>query len=79
MLNPSRDEVMQKAKDAGFIVEPCEDPNLIAVRSYKPDTNERMRLCSSGELYTRGDDGWMYQVGTIDDLNNYLNKRGSHV
>ena len=71
----SREDVIKAATAIGWTAQPCADSNLIGIRSYKPDTNERMRLGSNGELYTRGDDGWMYQVGTIEDVNNAILKK----
>jgi hypothetical protein len=70
----NREQVMQQAKSIGWIVEPCANPGFLAVRSYKPDTNERMRMGANGEFYTRGADGWMYQVGTIEDIANAVQK-----
>ena len=65
---------MEDAQSIGWIVEPCADPEFIAIRSYKSDTNEQMRLGSSGEVYVAGEDGWMYQVGTIQDVYNAVQK-----
>lgn len=64
----NRDEVMEKARGLGWVVEPCASPEFIGVRAYKPDTNECMRFGAGGELYTKGKDGWMYQVGTVEDV-----------
>lgn len=68
----TREDVMQMAQKSGLVVEPCADKGFIGIRSYQPDTNERMRIGASGEIYTRGDDGWMYQIGTIDDVASYV-------
>ena len=67
-----RDEIIQLARDKGLIVKPCHDENFIAVRSFKTDSNEAMRMGANGAFYTRGDDGWMYQVGTVEDVENYV-------
>ena len=75
----SVEQVLDMAKSAGWIVEKCKDPAFLAVRSYKTDTNEAMRVGANGEFYTRGDDGWMYQVGTVEDIANALQKGASHV
>lgn len=66
----TRDEVIERAKQIKWIAKPCADPGLIAVRAYKSDINERMRIGSNGEMYTQGDDGWMYQIGTVEDVAN---------
>lgn len=71
----NREEIIKQAQSIGWVVEPCADPGLLAVRSYKPDTNERMRMGAGGEFYTRGDDGWMYQVGTVADVANAVQKK----
>jgi len=68
----TRDEVLDKAKAAGLVVQPCADPSYIGIRAYKPETQEVVRVGSSGEVYIRGDDGWMYQVGTIEDVARYV-------
>jgi hypothetical protein len=67
-----RDEVISRARAAGLVVEPCASPEFIGIRSYKPDTDECMRMGSGGEMYTRGEDGWMYQVGTVSDVDHYV-------
>lgn len=68
----TREDVMQMAREAGLVVELCADNRFIGIRAYKPDTDERMRMGSSGEVYTRGEDGWMYQVGTVDDVASHV-------
>ena len=68
----NREEIIRLAREAGLVVEPCSDDRLIGIRAYKPDTDEFMRMGSSGEVYTRGEDGWMYQVGTVEDVSNYI-------
>ncbi len=72
----TRDEVIERAKAIGWEAVAYADPGFIAIRAYKPDTDERMRMGSGGELYTRGDDGWMYQVGTVEDVANAIRARG---
>jgi len=71
----TREEVIAKAKSIGWDAQECHDPDFIAIRAYKSDTNEAMRLGSNGEFYTRGDDGWMWQVGTVEDVQNAVMKR----
>ena len=70
------DEVIEQAKTVGWHAVACADPGFIAIRAYKTDTDERMRMGSGGELYTRGNDGWMYQVGTVEDVANAIRARG---
>lgn len=76
IVTMNRESVIARARAIGWDAQECADPNHIAIRSYKPDTNERMRLGSSGELYVRLDDGWMYQVGTVDDVDQALKTQG---
>jgi len=73
----TREEVIEQAKLVGWDAVACADPGFIAIRAYKPDTDESMRLGSGGELYTRGDDGWMYQVGTVEDVANAIRARSN--
>jgi len=68
----TRDEVLDRARAVGLVVEPCASLTFIGIRSHKSDTNERMRMGSGGEMYTRGDDGWMYQIGTVSDVDHYV-------
>jgi hypothetical protein len=68
----NREEVMDQARAIGWVVEPCAVPEFIAVRAYKSDTNESLRIGPNGEAYTRGEDGWMYQVGTVEDIANAI-------
>jgi hypothetical protein len=68
----TRDEVMQLASDKGLVVKPCAMESLIGIRAYQSDSNEAMRMGSNGAFYTRGDDGWMYQIGTVEDVENYV-------
>ena len=71
----TREEVIEQAKLVGLIAEPCHDPDFIAIRSYQPtDPHERFRIGSNGEVYTQGDDGWMYQVGTVEDVEKAVRK-----
>jgi hypothetical protein len=71
-----REEVMEQAKALGWVVRDCKDPSYISIRAYKSETNERMRIGSSGEVYTRDDDGWMWQAGTIESLEQAIKERG---
>jgi hypothetical protein len=68
----TREEVIEQARAAGLTVEPCAHPNLIGIRAYKPDSDEKMRMGAGGEMYTRGEDGWMYQIGTVEDVARYV-------
>ena len=40
----TRDEVLDKAKAAGLVVQPCADPSYIGIRAYKPETQEVVRV-----------------------------------
>ena len=73
----NRVAVIEQAKTIGWIVEPCAHPNLVAVRSFMPETDEAMRMGSNGEMYVRGDDGWMYQVGTVADVAEAIRDRSA--
>lgn len=65
----TRDKVIEQAALIGWYAVPCTLPNLIALRAYKSEEpNERMRLSSTGVMYTLGDDSWMYQIGTVEDV-----------
>ena len=67
--NMTQNEVIEQAALIGWHAVPCALPNLIALRAYKSEEpNERMRLSSTGAMYTLGDDGWMYQIGTVEDV-----------
>ena len=72
----TRDEVIAKAKAIGWHAQECSDPNIVAIRVYKSETNEAMRLGANGALYMRGDDGWMWQLGTVEDAANAIRFRG---
>lgn len=68
----NRNQLIERARAVGLTVEPCAHPNLIGIKAYKPESNERMRMGSGGEMYTQGDDGWMYQIGTAEDVAKYI-------
>ena len=71
----TRDQVMEKARNAGLVVEPCSDERYISVRAgVVENTNERMRLTSDGALLTVHE-GYYWQVGTVEDVDNYLKAR----
>ena len=76
--NMTRDKVIEQAALIGWYAVPCTLPNLIALRAYKSEEpNERMRLSSTGVMYTLGDDGWMYQIGTVEDVAAAIKARGT--
>jgi hypothetical protein len=78
MNDMTRDEVIEQAALIGWHAVPCALPDLIALRAYKSEEpNERMRLSSNGAMYTLGDDGWMYQIGTVKDVANAIKARGN--
>jgi len=70
----NRDEVIERASACGLTVKACEHPELMAIRlDQKPDDpNERMRMTASGAMLTVGDDGNYWQVGTVEDVANYV-------
>lgn len=70
----NREQVMESARSVGLVVEPCAMDCLIAVRGEKAptDTNERMRMTSDGAMLTVSD-GYYWQIGTVDDVANYVN------
>lgn len=71
----SREQVMQDARAVGLIVEPCAMESLIAVRGNKaPETNERMRMTSNGAMLIVAD-GYYWQIGTVEDVANYVKAR----
>jgi len=72
----TREEVIEKAKAIGWEAQECSDPDFIAIRAYKTDTSEAMRMGPNGEFYTRGADGWMWQVGTVEDVANAIKMKG---
>ena len=63
----TREDVIEQAKTLGWEVRVCEDPSYVAIRAYKPDTNEKMRIGSDAEIYVLSE-GWMWQVGTFESL-----------
>ena len=69
----NREQVMNDARSAGLIVEPCRAEECIAVRSEKvPEgSNERMRLSANGSFFTVAD-GYYWQIGTVEDVANYV-------
>jgi hypothetical protein len=71
----TREEVMEEARKAGLVVEPCAEEGCISVRGgVAPDPNERMRLTSDGVLLTVHE-GYYWQVGTVEDVSKYLKAR----
>ena len=69
-------ECIEKLTKLGWVAKPCANFESIGIRAYKPDTNETMRMGSGGELYIRDDDGWMYQIGTIEDVKTQIIEKG---
>ena len=69
----TRDQVMQKAREKGLIVEPCVDKSFISIRvgEAPAGTNERMRMTADGAVMTVNN-GYYWQVGSIDDVANYV-------
>jgi hypothetical protein len=63
----TREDVIEQAKAFGWVVRVCEDPSYVAIRSYKSDTNEKMRIGSGAEIYVLSE-GWMWQVGTFESF-----------
>jgi len=74
--NLSKESVMRDAEAAGLIVQACHDDNFIAVRADKaPEgTQERMRMTSNGSLFTVSD-GYYWQIGTVEDVANYVRSK----
>lgn len=68
-----REQVIQDATNVGLVAEPCRDEGYIAIRCDKAPkgTNERMRITADGAVLTIFD-GYYWQVGTIDDVSNYV-------
>ena len=64
--------VIYQLKVKGYEAKPCVDPDKIALKVGKAeDTNERMHLSADGQLYIV-DDGWYYQIGTVEEFKNWL-------
>lgn len=61
-------DCLEKLKNLGWVAKPCALFHGIGIRTYIPETNERMRMGANGELYIKDDDGWMYQIGTLEDI-----------
>ena len=68
----NREQVMKDAESVGLIVQACHSEDNIAVRAGEaPNPNERMRMTSDGSLMIV-DDGYYWQVGTVEDVANYV-------
>ena len=69
----NRNEVMELARSKGLVVEPCNMESLIAVRQDRVPTGctELMRLTSDGAMLIVAD-GYYWQVGTVDDVYEYV-------
>ncbi len=71
----NREQVMQDARAAGFVVESCADDRFIAVRAGEAtNPNERMRMTSDG-TFLIVHEGYYWQVGTTEDISNHLKAR----
>jgi len=70
----TREDLMEKAKALGWVVRVCKDPSYVAIRSYKPDTNEKMRIGANAEIYVLSE-GWMWQVGTFESLEQAIQEK----
>lgn len=75
----NREQVIKRARAAGLVVEPCASPGLIALRAGEaPEgTNERMRMTADGGVFTVAD-GYYWQVGTVEDIANYVDTLTSY-
>ena len=72
----TRDDIIRKARESGLVVEPCVSEDHIAVRVGEAvDSNERMRLTADMQLLVVND-GYYWQVGTVEDLANAIRARG---
>jgi hypothetical protein len=72
----TRDEVIRLANQSGFIAKPCVSDEFIAIKAGKAeDANERMRISGGGQLLVV-DDGYYWQVGTVEDVANAISARG---
>ena len=69
-------ECLEKLKELGWVAKPCASFDSIGIRAYRPDTHEKMRMGAGGEFYIQFDDGWMYQIGTIEDIKTGIIDKG---
>lgn len=71
----TRDQVIAKAIAAGMYAKACADDNHIAIEQGKAENpNERMRMTSDGVLLIV-DDGYYWQLATVDELAEYLKEK----
>ena len=71
-MSEERQAVIDQLKEKGYEAKPCVDPDMIALKvGEAKDTNERMHLSADGQLYIV-DDGYYYQIGTVEDFKNWL-------
>jgi hypothetical protein len=72
----NREDVIRSANEAGMIAKPCASEEYIAIRAGEAeDTNERMRLTEDGQVLVV-DEGYYWQVGTVEDVANAIRARG---
>lgn len=70
----TREEVIALAEAKGYRAKPCAADNLMAVKLGKADNpNERVRLTEHGQVLVV-DEGYYWQVGSVDDWAEYLNR-----
>jgi hypothetical protein len=73
----NRDEIIQLANQSGLIAKPCASEEYIAIRAGEAkDTNERMRMTEDGQILIV-DEGYFWQVGTVQDVANAIRARGN--
>jgi hypothetical protein len=66
------------AGDAGLTAKPCASEEYIAIRAGEAeDTNERMRMTEDGQIFVV-DEGYYWQVGTVQDVANAIRARGTN-
>ena len=71
-----REDVIRFANELGMVAKPCANEKYIAVRAGEAaDTNERMRLTECGQMLVV-DEGYYWQVGTVEDVANAIRARG---
>jgi hypothetical protein len=72
----NRDDIIRMAEQSGFIAKPCANEEFIAIKAGKAeDANERMRISGCGQFLVV-DDGYYWQVGTVEDVANAIRARG---
>ena len=72
----NREDVIRMAREVGLTAKPCASAEYIAIRAGEAeDTNERMRLTEDGQVLIV-DEGYFWQVGTVQDVANAIRARG---